>query len=84
MAVQDVIGITFNWRSKKSEDIISMIDYLFQHAKELGIDIQELCVFSLCRAVNYTINCVLRYPEIKKNLVLWKNQYTYESCKMYQ
>lgn len=39
-----------------------MIDYLIQHAKELGIDVQELYVFSLCRAVNYTINCVLKYP----------------------
>lgn len=71
VAVQGVIGITFNWRSGKSEDIISMMDYLFQHAKELGIDIQELCVFSLCRAVNYTINSVLRYPEIKKMILYY-------------
>lgn len=52
-----------------------MIDYLIQHAKELGVDIQELYVFSLCQAVNYTINCVLKYPEIKKNdFVLWENE----------
>lgn len=41
MAVNDVIAITFNWRSGKSEDIIAMIDYLFVHAEELGIILQN-------------------------------------------
>lgn len=71
MAVNDVIAITFNWRSGKSEDIIAMIDYLFVHAEELGIDVHEICVFSLCRAVNYTIHCVLKYPEIKKMILYY-------------
>lgn len=70
VAVNDMIGITFNWRSGKSEDIIAMIDYLYAHDKELGINMNELCVFPLCRAVNNTINCVVQYPEIKK-LVLY-------------
>lgn len=70
MAVHDVIGITFNWRSGKSEDITAMLDYLYAHAEELGVDVKELCVFSLCRAVNYTINCILKFPEIKK-LILY-------------
>lgn len=46
-----------------------MIDYLFAHAQELGINTNEICVFSLCRSVNYTIECVLRYPEIKKMIL---------------
>lgn len=66
VAVNNMIGITFNWRSGKSEDIFAMIDYLFIHAKELGIAVNEICVFPLCRAVNNTINCVLKYPQIRK------------------
>lgn len=71
VAINDVIGITFNWRSGKSEDIVAMIDYLFVHAKELGIAVNEICVFPLCRAVNNTINCVLKYPEIKKIILYY-------------
>lgn len=71
VAVHNVVGITFNWRSGKQEDIISMIDYLFAHAQELGINTNEICVFSLCRSVNYTIECVLRYPEIKKMILYY-------------
>lgn len=66
VAVNNMIGITFNWRSGKSEDILAMIDYLFAHAKELGIDDNEICMFPLCRAVNNTINCVIKYPQIRK------------------
>lgn len=71
MAVHNVVGITFNWRSGKQEDIIAMIDYLSAHAQELGINTDEICVFSLCRSVNYTIECVLRYPEIKKMILYY-------------
>lgn len=80
VAVNDVIGITFNWRSGKSEDISAMIDYLFVHAKELGIAVNEICVFPLCRAVNNTINCVLKYPEIRK-LILYYGKIS-ESTKL--
>lgn len=71
VAVHNVVGITFNWRSGKQEDIIAMIDHLFVHAQELGINTNEICVFSLCRSVNYTIECVLRYPEIKKMILYY-------------
>lgn len=71
VAVNNMIGITFNWRSGKSEDIFAMIDFLFTHAKELGIDVNEICVFSLCRAVNNTINCVLKYPQIRKMVLYY-------------
>lgn len=80
VAVNDVIGITFNWRSGKNEDISAMIDYLFVHAKELGIAVNEICVFPLCRAVNNTINCVLKYPEIRK-LILYYGKIS-ESTKL--
>lgn len=42
LAVENIIGITFNWRSGKQEDIITMIDYLFAHAEELGIHTHEI------------------------------------------
>lgn len=71
VAVENIIGITFNWRSGKQEDIIAMIDYLFAHEKELGINTHEICVFSLCRSVNYTLGCVLKYPEIKKMIMYY-------------
>ena len=43
-----------------------MINYLLAHNKELGIDVNEICIFPLCRTVNNTINCILKYPEIRK------------------
>lgn len=71
VAANDMIGIIFNWRSGKIEDITAMIDYLFDHAVELGIDVDEICVFPLCRAVNNAINCVLKYPKIKKMILYY-------------
>lgn len=65
-AVNNIVGITFNWRSGKSEDILAMLEYIKGNADKLGINLEELTVFPLCRAVNITINCVLKYPEIKK------------------
>ena len=65
-AVNNIVGITFNWRSGKYKDISIMLEYLKTHAAELGISFEHLTVFPLCRAVNHTINCVLEYPEIKK------------------
>lgn len=65
-ALNNIVGITFNWRSGKNEDINAMINYINTHTNELGISLQELTVFPLCRAVSNTINCVLEYPDIKK------------------
>ncbi len=71
VALNNIIGITFNWRSSKSEDIDAMLNYLFSHVKELGIAMDQLCVFPLCRAVNHAINVVLKYPEIKKMVMYY-------------
>ena len=65
-AVNHIVGITFNWRTSKPEDIMAMLEYLKINADTLGSKLEELTVLSLCRAVNYTINCVLKYPIIKK------------------
>ena len=67
-----MIGIMFNWRLGKSEDICTMIDYLFVHAKERGIVVNEIYVFRFCRPVNNTINCVLKYPEIRKLILYYR------------
>lgn len=57
-AVNNIVAITFNWRSGKPEDILAMLAYIKENSDKLGIKLEELTVFPLCRAVNNTINCV--------------------------
>lgn len=70
-AINHMVAITFNWRSGKSQDIFAMLEYIKSNTDKLGFTLDQLTVFSLCRAVNYTINCVLEYPEIKKMVMYY-------------
>lgn len=65
VALNNIIGITFNWESGKYNQIEDMLNYLFDHEKELNISVNKICVFPLCRAVKSSINIILNYPTIK-------------------
>lgn len=70
-AINNIVAITFNWRSGKYQDILAMLEYIKVNTNKLGFTLDKLTVFPLCRAVNNTINCVLEYPEIKKMVMYY-------------
>lgn len=61
-----------------------MLEYMKKNSNQLGFKLNQLTVFSLCRAVNNTLNCVLEYPEIKKMVMYYGKVSTntkIEKCK---
>lgn len=71
VALKGIVGIVFNWRSAKYVDVSAMLDYMFENSNKLGINVNDICVFPLCRAVSGTLKCVLKYHTIKRMVMYY-------------